>query len=517
MTEPIKVSSSEVDYQTYNVEHSTPLYLKLYPQNNITTFALSNTAIYGPVQMLIPAKVIDLSKSRLCFTLTIPAQGGTELSWIQANLCSLFNRINLTTQNTNQVLLDISYAEHYNAILNPIVTSQSELQNKSSSLYSVAAGGPPQLPTSLAGANGFSWATSAAPGSAGNNSIEDLSKSNTLVNLDGLGNEYTGGYQPRRLLFSSINTGNTASVVNVDISLASLVPMSVFSMENMLYFSGEQLLLSLYFNGTSVWGWQGSNATSPIAGVAPLTLGGNNISSLIMYLKTEQSQEMATEIVNKVLTSGLQLPLPYPYISRLNANGFSQSFTLQYTRGFGKSLLATIWAPFCGYTATAQTNTGAANYAPYTTNSETLNSGLDHSIQNNLGNPVLAASSYNTYMDQIPILTNSNIDVTLSEPWLYNKYHIKDSCLMSQGNYNIDFAHIDNWCSDPLCYINPGKRYDGLSLDPIHQWSFIWNSTAGAYPNGVAAVLATGVPCNHYIISLVQKELNLTASGVQIS
>lgn len=496
MSEPIPSVSSEIDFQTYDSSHSTPLYLKLFSQNNITSFPLTTTGIYGPVQFLIPARVLNLKESRIAFTLSLPAQAvNGKSTWINANLASIFNRVNLTTQNSNQVLLDVSFAEHYNAMLSPLTTTKTELQNKASSYFDNTDAALPVLSDQT---------TAGTAGYYGYYPIENLSRSNAILNPDFNNIQYTGGYEPRRLLFSSSATPG-AIAVKVEMKLSDLVPMSIFSTEQMLYMSGEQLLLSLYFNGTNTFAWEATNSTDPYAGAAALdTLTGDNIQDLRLYLCTEQNQAISTQIVDKVLTSGIQLPMAYPFVSRVTGSGTSQSQTIQLTRGWGKSLLFAAWAPF-----NAAGPNGTALRASQV---------LDHSIWTTIGSggkqvggvvvpanqTILSSSNYNTYMDNIPILTNSNIDVLNGEYWLYNKNHIKDSAIYSAENYAIDFAHIDNFCSDPLCYIDPSKKWDGLSLDPIHQYSFVAN-------------ISDSLPMNHFICIVTQKVLSLTASGVQVS
>ena len=95
-------------------------------------------------------------------------------------------------------------------------------------------------------------------------------------------------------------------------------------------------------------------------------------------------------------------------------------------------------------------------------------------------------------MDNIPILTNNNINV------------LKGGCIKNIYQLNIDSCWIDNFCSNPIWSIDQ-VALDGLDLAPIHQWSFV--------VNGVGSVPAM----NHYLIFVCQKFLNLTPNGVQIS
>ena len=464
----IDIIDPKLNFSARAVSHSSPLYLKLQPINNITSFTLSSSSTYGPVEILIPSKVLNLKESRISFDVAIDTSGGaTGYAWSQANTLTMMNRITLTSQSTNQVLFDVSNLDRYASMLSPVYTSDEDLRNKSSPF--VSGNGS----TSVVGGSFSSAATGQQT------PCEDISANNGIANPDGLNNSYPGGFTAMKKLI--VGGNNAVSYYTVEFKLGS-IPFSIFSQENLQYFAGEQLLISLYFSATNRFTWDGSSITNPTTGAANSN-ASTTINNLSLYLYTENNPQISTSIVEKTLGSGIQIPFCYPFMQRSALSGNSQSMTQQLTRGFGAKLLFTAWSPF---------NTN-----------ETLNTAQDHSY---LTNFLTGASSlnFNTYMDSIPILTNNNVDVFKGEHWIYMKDKLKGSCIKNINQLNIDSVWIDNFCTNPICKIDVNAM-DGLDLAPIHQWSFV--------VNGVGSVPAM----NHYVAFVCQKFLNLTPNGVQIS
>ena len=472
-------TSPDITYTEQIGNHSSPLFVKLNPINNVQTFAPSLTSVYGPIEVLIPAKCLSLSKSKISWDLTIPAQGVNNFAWLQANALCQLDRVTLTSQNTNQVLADIPNLNRYASMLSPVMTTQDQLQNKASPF------------TSGLGANTVVPTTVTTLATAQNTPVEDVSKSNAGANPDGNNIDYGTpfGNSIRKLFVSS--AANTANYISFELDLNSF-QASIFDIDKLLYFSGEQLLLSLYFAPVNRYAWLGQLATNPTnnAGAA---VGAWSVTNLAMYLYTEQNLDVSTALVEKVMRGGgLKVPFPYPFIQRQSVASGSWAITQQLTRGFGSKLL------FVAFSVFNPTETSAT--------------AQDHSVQHLLtaagGN--YSVLSYNTLIDNIPILTNNNISITgggtvSGEQWLYNKKHLTGSAINSIINYNVDFAHIDSFVSDPLCKFD-FTTIDGLDLDAMHQYSIAAYGTAGA-----------NVSHNVYIVFVCQKTLNFGASGVQIS
>ena len=469
MSSFVEKISPEIDYTNKLSNHSSPLFVKLNPINNVTTFTLSLTSTYGPVEFLIPSKVLNLSRSKMYFDLLIPAQGAGNFNWLQGNMLTLFDRMVITSQNTNQVLMDIPNFSRFASMTSPILTSRQELHNKSSpfSTTSTTATPPIAAITQAAG--------SLLP-------CEDVSRSNGMINYDGNAIDYLSPYHGIRKTF----IGASAAIVCVSVCFdLSAVNGTILDLDKLLYFSGEQLLISLYFSPVQKIAWFTNSGTNPSTGATALT-GNCTISNPAIYLYTEQNLSVSSALVEKVNKTGFSIQFPYPFIQRQAVAAGSFSITQQLTRGFGSKLLYILVSPF---------NTTESN-----------NTAQDHSIAT-FDNGA-TSMNYNTFIDNIPIITNNNIAILGSgvqnaEWWYYNKNHLLDSSIHTINNYNIDFAHIDNFCSDPLNKID-WTAVDGLSLDAMHQYSFV------CYSNATVAN-------NMYLIFCCQKTLNFTPAGIQIS
>jgi hypothetical protein len=479
MTTVEKVSP-EIDFSHKVGNHSSPLYIKLNPINNVQTFNTSLTSVYGPVEILVPAKVLSLKKSKLSWDITIPAQGAANYAWIQANALCQLDRVVITSQNTNQILLDLPNLNRYASMFSPVATTMEELNNKASPGYSTTLTTVPQTSATQAAAQAIPY--------------EDISRNFQSTNVDGNATDYgCPGAGIRKLL---INTAtNTAAALAFELDLGSLQG-TICDVDQLLYFSGEQLLISLYFSAVNRFAFLGTSATIPTTGVGA-AVGQFTVNNLNLYLYTEQNLSVSTGIVEKVMKGGgISIPFPYPFIQRQAVASGSISVTQQLTRGFGSKLLVV----------------GVGIFNP----TETSGTAQDHSISGlasaNAGAGQYTLFAYNTLLDNIPILTNSNIVAINTaatqqngEYWTYNKAHLKGSAIQSLNAYNNDFVHIDNFCSDPLSYIDWVVR-DGLDLDAMHQYSFVVYGTA-----------TNAVNNNVYIAFICQKTLNLTPAGVQVS
>ena len=473
-------TSSDITYTEQIGNHSSPLFVKLNPINNVQTFPPSLTSVYGPIEILIPSKCLNLSKSKISWDVSIPSQGAGNWAWLQGNALCQLDRVTLTSQNTNQVLADIPNLNRYASMLTPVMTTQEQLQNKSSPL-TVAAGAlssiVPPMKTTLAVAQ--------------NTPCEDVSRTNAGANPDGNGIDYGTPYgnSVRKLYVSSAS--GTPNYISFELDLNS-IQASIFDVDKLLYFSGEQLLLSLYFAPVNRYAFLAQSASDPTATVGA-AVGAWSVTNLACYLYTEQNLDVSTALVEKVMRGGgLKVPFPYPFIQRQSVASGSWAITQQLTRGFGSKLLFTAFSIF------NPTETGAT--------------AQDHSLQSlaTAAGGSYTILSYNTQIDNIPILTNNNISIlgggnANGEHFLYNKAHLRGSAIASMLNYQNDFCHIDSFVSDPLCKFD-FTTIDGLDLDAMHQYSIAAYGTSGAAVNN-----------NVYIVFVCQKTLNFGASGVQIS
>jgi hypothetical protein len=479
-----------IDYSKKMSSHSSPLFVKLSPINNIVSFNPSLTSVYGPVEWVIPARALNLSRSKLSWDLTVPAQAASTFAFIQGNALTQLDRLVITSQSTNQVLLDIPNLNRYVSMLSPVFTSQQELAIKASP---ISTNNPASAAASVGAITVIpALYTSAASGQS--NPCENVSQCNSSNNADGLGKDYGKpfGNVIRKVFVSS--AAATDNYVSFELDLNS-IPASILDQDKLLYFSGESLVVSIYWAPVNRYCWGGTSATNPVTGATAAT-GTFVVSNPNIYLYVEQNIDIIKSLTDKVMSEGISINFPYSFIQRQTATSGSGAITSQLSRGYGQRLL------FAAVSIFNPTETG--------------NTAQDHSVQalissgtGNNGN--YSNFSYNTQLNNIPIMTNNNISIIGSgtqnaEQWLYNKSKLYNSALSSLPAFNCDFVHLDSFIGpDSLCNADL-TVLDGLDLASNQTYSFVYFGTSG-----------TSVTHNIYLVFSCQKTLNLTPSGIVIN
>ena len=486
-----------IDYSKKMSSHSSPLFVKLSPINNIVSFNPSLTSVYGPVEWVVPARALNLSRSKLSWDLTIPAQAASTYAYLQGNALCQLDRLVITSQSSNQVLCDIPSINKYVSMLSPVFTSQQELALKASPLST-------NNPTTAGSTtNTYVGAISVVPPMYTTAAIgqsypcENVSQCNASANPDGLGKDYGKpfGNVIRKVYISS--AAQTANYLSFELDLNS-IPASLLDQDKLLYFSGESLVVSIYWAPVNryAWGATGTNSDQyPNIGAIAAT-GTFTISNPNIYLYVEQNIDIIKSLTDKVMSEGISINFPYSFIQRQTATSGSGSITSQLSRGYGQRLL---------FAAVSIFNP-----------TETNNTAQDHSVQALISsgtgtNGNYSNLSYNTQLNGIPIMTNNNISIIGSgtqngEQWLYNKSKLYNSCLSSLQAFNCDFVHIDSFIGpDSLCNADL-TVLDGLDLASNQTYSFTYFGTSG-----------TSVTHNIYLVFACQKTLNLTPSGIVIN
>jgi hypothetical protein len=475
------ITDRSIDYTAKASNHSSPMYLKVSPINNVQSITTSITSTVGPYEFVIPSKCINLSKCKLAFDASVPAQGASNYAWVNANMLSMLDRVVLTTSNSNQTLCDIPNFNRYTQIVSPVFCSQTELQNKANPYFQNSLTAIPTL------------STSAALGQQ--TPLENLSIANSGANPDGTAGSNDMGRpfgNALRKLFVTTAT-NTANNFSVEMDLSSIYA-TIFDVDKLLYFGGENLILSLYFAPNNRYSWYGTSATNPSTGAAVLA-SALTISNPYLYLYTEQNLDIIQGLTSKVMTSGLSMPFPFVFVQRNTATSGSWAITNNMSRGYGSRLLCALTSIF----------------NPTETNNLSGDHSINELIRSGGTGGVYTSLAYNTLLDQIPILTQNNVAVmgagiAAGEQFLVNKNKLTDSAVNSILNYNIDFVHIDSFVdqSVPLCKAD-FSVVDGLPLDSNHTYTFV------SY-----GVSTSSVTHNVYTCFVAQKTLNISAQGIQV-
>jgi len=448
-----------LDYSGKEFTHSTPHFRNVAPQTS-GDVALSATSTSGPTSFIISSSVFNPSKSRLNFELSLPAGGTTSFyNFVQANLLKMISRITLYDQNTSSVLADINNVGNTYSILSPIATTFEDFVDKSHPLV-------PGVTSAIARLTPY----------------EDIGKIRTATNY--LGIVDTGAQNPFFQLRNVINGGsNTTTVMQCSIPFSAF-KHSFFSLDKNLYFP-QNLQLDIYFESFSKFAWKGSSLVNPSTdevAVASAVLTG---SQMLLQLYTEGNVMLSTQIIQKVMSSGISMPFGYVSSSRFAvATSTSQSWTIPLTQAYGKRVLYTAFAPFNSV--------------------ETLSTSNNHS-RNGVTASTSIIESYNTFINSVPILSPGGFNVlTRGDDYtIGNKEYIKGSALQNVNDFTYNWVHIDNYSRSKICELDQ-TQVDGLDVTSQQaNYQLQANTTATAL--------------NWYLVIVGQKTMTITSQGVQVS
>lgn len=459
-------TDSSLDYSVKEHIHSTLHFRNVAPQSS-GDVSLAQTSTSGPTSFIVSSSVFNPSKSRLNFELQLPAGGAGNFNYIQANLLKLISRITIYDQNTSAILADINNCGNTYSILSPIATKYDEFVHKSQPLTPGATQAAARvIPYENIGKSQY-------PATAG---------TYTLVNA--LGAVDTGAQNPYFQLRNVI-TGAINSITVLQCSIPfSAFKHSFFDLDKLVY-SPSQLQIDIYWAGFDTFAWKGSNPSDLTAGsaaVASATLTG---SQMLLQLCCEGNVALATQVIQKTMSSGFSMPIGYVSSAKFVVGAStSQSWTIPLTAAYGKRILYTAFAPF----NTSEIRQTANNHSRNGTTADTT-----------------VITSYNTYINSVPILAPGNFDVANrgDDYMVANKQYIEGSVLQNVYDYTYNWVHIDNYARTKICELDPSET-DGL--DVLSQQA-----------NYQLQATTTSTALNWYLAIVGQKTLNISSQGVMVN
>lgn len=458
-----QIVSPQLDYSQKVFNHPSPLFVKISPQgtNSITG---SVSGVSGPTTLQIPSKVCNLARSYLTFDVEIAAAGVNTTSVLSGNLGNFINRITISTVGSNIILADISNVGNYLEAVGAPSTKFVDLMDKASSTT--------LLKTSLAAAQ-------ASP-------CEDLAKVNAATNLTGVlsGSLTTGGddagavYTGVKKLY--VGTENAPNFISVRLPLNAF-KHSIFSIDKDMYFAGEALSIDVYWEAGSkfIFGCTTASLANPNSGTPTVLPGAHTISNITLNLQSEQNIAITSGIVQRVMQQGLTLPIPVVWSSKQAiTTSTSHNIVLNISKAMGNKCLAIFWAPYHSV--------------------ESLNTCKSHTVTQ--------LTTYNTLLNQVPILTNNLINTALGEHYFYNKDSLDKSAVQSIIAYNNSFCHFDNFSGMSLPdLIENGTVYNGIDLaQEVQQWQ-------------LNATYSPATSINHYVFVVCQKQLTIAPNSIMLS
>lgn len=260
---------------------------------------------------------------------------------------------------------------------------------------------------------------------------------------------------------------------------------TIFSIDKDLYFPTD-----MYVRLTAGVGNQIAFHATANPATAPTTaalVGDVTIKNIYLYLAVEQNDLIVQSVMNKVLTSGLKLTIPYTTAFRNTVGSGAANVQISLTQQYGRKLkrmINTFWnITENGYTAM-----------------DCLNSATK-------------ISTYNTFLDQRQLqdyplscatpVTTAIADTDLNSiagDWRENKVHCKDSAILNRDVYQLNWFHCDQFYQPDAKGIDDSQNDDGLLMDAPKLYSF----------QGTAAAAAT-----HYAFATFVRQVMVDRNGVQ--
>jgi hypothetical protein len=438
---------------------------KVVPISSGQTLSIPQSSTAN-IQFELPAAVLNLAKSKLYFDISVPLVSSA-YSWIYADPLALIDRIQLSTRSGTS-LIDIQGVNNFSAVVSPIMTSNTELYQRSvgglthAGVIPITVNGTiatdsQQCP--LQGLQIFNGLQSA------NYRYDDATAASSTAEV---------AYSEQRYLFGSLIS--TIQCQSYQLNL-DLVKHSILAINKDLFFN-ENIILSITFAPSNKFTWTTTSAFP--AGTAILANPTSiSVSNLSLYLMIETNAAIIEGLRQKVLSpEGFSLLCPFVYSQKVNSgtNSSSSSIFQRFNRGHGRSILRTYWSLFNG--------------------SETLNTALDRT---NVANAKV--SSYRSTINNMNI-QEFPIDCSRSEEWLLNSDILDGSAVLSIDQFKYLFTHTDDFTSMRPLYLADDTMECGKALDQ--------EITYGVYCNTVSS----GSSYNHYLFTIVQRELKIVAGQI---
>lgn len=438
----------------------------------------------------IPQRAINLSKSVLSFTTAPAASGGGVYNYCFMDCLAPIRQIQLQTRN-GVMLCDVN---NVNVVTKMIWKPETKLEdfmalechgggvgagsylqrcNANNQLYfsQVAAeykaafvddaGDTPTLAARLTAAikrpsaEARRWDDAAIAAGTGNVSA---------VNVGFIESKYM-----------TVGTANAANpVVSVKINLGMLYN-TIFELDKTLLFDEIITMKIIWAPSTRIY-TEGTDPLSPSAAAAAAT-DTVTVSSLSLFVATEQRQEIIQGLMSKIKSGGLEVLIPYTHVYKQNLASASQNITLRFDRGHGRRLQRVYHALFHNVesSVTAYNNDNRADakcVSFYTT--------LDSQRQQDFN------------------VTNASF-----EDYMLLKQKLKGSAVLNSDVYKYNWVWVDDYTGDQPLWEKDLNTVAGLDLSIERRWEFIGTTVAANH--------------NHYTVAVVQKMLKISDMGVELS
>lgn len=268
-------------------------------------------------------------------------------------------------------------------------------------------------------------------------------------------------------------TGTANPVMNITLPL-SQIKNTILALDKDLYFN-EIMMLKIVWNPFTSWGFYTTSKDDPTATAAALA-ANIAITNLQFYLSCEMNYAIAAPLIEKVVTQGVSIVIPFVYASKYTASAATnQIVSLRLNGAYGHHLKKIYHAVF------HQTETIATQY----------------DCSNEARTRVV---SYYTQVDNIrrqdfDVVTARNDDFEYVRRWLKGKVAISN-----MGIYRLHWFVLDKFDDDRDTETDCVDS--GLSLAVEKKWDFVATTASAAY--------------NHYSFAIVTKYVTMASGGVML-
>lgn len=471
------VISEELRYSKKELSHPKYKLHNLYPLSGLQTQTITAAGAQEIIFQL-PVKVLNLSESILSFTMK-PAGNAAGIHFAHLTPLSLIRQIQLYTQS-GVYLADVQYVNKYlNVVYYPETKFDDFVKNPVINRSSQNDYGIFTFPN----ASQTGGVPTAEPPVAIINTTRNylqrgcINAAGVLQEIGGVDSEQNTVSGKERMYYDA----QTQAGLNVNIQFPmKYLYNTIFDMNKDLYF-GEVLQLRIVFDGRDSGYFDATTAASVQTGYAvePQDINVTNIS---FFCAIEQDLNIANQIINKVNTSGLTVPIPYIYSYKTNLSSTSQSLSLRFNRAHGKKLRRIYHAP------SHNTETGIYAY-----------------MRDNIAGSKGVKNFYTLLNNDR--LQEFNVDCTLAQDYMLLKHKLNNSCFINVDTYQYVWFWVDDFTSEESLCEKQSRDImlsSGIDLSSEQKWD-IYMTT-----NNARAL-------NHYNFAITEKELRIVPGQIIVS
>lgn len=458
------VVSEELKYTKKSFSHPKYKLHQLYPLSGSQTQTI--TAAGGQeIIFQLPVKVMNLSESYLSFSYVPSGASGAGIHFAHVSPLSLIRQIQLYTQS-GVYLADVYYVNKYlNTVFYPETKQDDFLTNEEINATSLNNYGIYTFPSNLAGdsRNTRIYASRVVTNDAGAQQAVDAAGTTAVAYKE-------------RIYFDAQNANGIS--INVQFPL-KYIYNTIFNLNKDLYF-GEVLQLRIVFDGRDSSYFEATAATSIIGGYA-VESRDITVSNLAFYCAIEQDLNVANQIISKVNTTGMSVPIPYVYSYKTNLTSTSQSLSLRFNRAHGKKLRRIYHAPF------HNTETGVYSY-----------------MRDNIQGAKTVLQFYTLLNNDR--LQEFNVNCTLAQDYMLIKPRIKGSCFINVDTYQYTWFWVDDFTSEAPLHSKESQDItlsSGIDLNSEQKWDIYMTM------NNARAI-------NHYNFAITEKELMIRPGQIVV-